>query len=106
MSNCSVLWRRTLRLRSSARWQGIVQMERRAEQYQRELARERDRLRLVLEINNHVAKLDINDVLRSASASIRSYFASDFATFWVLNEEIGQLQKRVARFSWREGIAG
>jgi len=61
-----------------------------AEQYQRELASERDRLRLVLEINNHVAKLDINDVLRSASASIRSYFGTDFAGFWVLKEETNQ----------------
>jgi formate hydrogenlyase transcriptional activator len=65
----------------------------RAEQYQRQLAGERDRLRLVLDINNHVAKLDINDVLRSASASIRSYFGSDFATFWLLKEETDQLQK-------------
>ena len=65
----------------------------RAERYQRELAGERDRLRLVLEINNHVSKLDINDVLRSASTSIRSYFGSDFATFWLLKEETSQLQK-------------
>ncbi len=65
----------------------------RAEQYQRELAGERDRLRLVLEINNHVAKLDINDVLRSASTSIRSYFGSEFVSFWVLNQESGQLEK-------------
>ena len=56
-----------------------------AEQYQRELAIERDRLRLLLEINNHlVTKLDINDLFRSASASIRSYFDSDFTGFWVL----------------------
>jgi formate hydrogenlyase transcriptional activator len=65
----------------------------RAEQYQRELASQRDRLRLVLEINNHVAKLDINDVLRLASASIRSYFGSDFATFWLLKEETSLLQR-------------
>ena len=63
-----------------------------AEQYQRELASERDRLRLVLEINNHVAKLDINDVLRSASASIRSYFRGDFVAFWILEEEANQLR--------------
>src|ERR1035437_3864646 len=69
-----------------------------AEQYQRELASQRDRLRLVLEINNHVAKLDINDVLRSASASIRSYFACDSVTFWLLNEETGQLQKMLDDF--------
>src|SRR5271166_4081448 len=48
-----------------------------AERYQRELGSQRDRLRLVLEINNQVARLDIDDVLRSASASIRSYFACD-----------------------------
>jgi len=70
----------------------------RAEQYQRELACERDRLRLVLEVNNHVAKLDINDVLRSASVSIRSYFGCDSVTFWVLNEETGQFQKMLQDF--------
>jgi len=38
-----------------------------AEQCQRELAIERHRLRLLLEINNHlVTKLDINDLFRSA----------------------------------------
>ncbi len=65
----------------------------RAEHYQRELAGERDRLRLVLDINNHVAKLDINDLFRSASASIRSYFGCDFTTFWLLKEDTNQLQK-------------
>jgi formate hydrogenlyase transcriptional activator len=69
-----------------------------AELYQRELASQRDRLRLVLEINNHVAKLDIDDVLRSASASIRSYFGCDSVAFWVLNEETGQLQNMLHDF--------
>ncbi|HVO60118.1 MAG TPA: sigma 54-interacting transcriptional regulator [Terriglobales bacterium] len=73
----------------------------REKQYQRELASERDRLRLVLEINNHVAKLDINDVLHSASASIRSYFGCDSVTFWVRNEETGQVQKM-----WQEFPSG
>jgi len=76
----------------------------RAEQYQRELASERDRLRLVLEINNHVAKLDINDVLRSASASIRSYFGCDSVTFWVLEEEGGRLEKVSQDFPGGKGL--
>jgi GAF domain-containing protein len=76
----------------------------RAEQYQRELASERDRLRLVLDITNQVAKLDINDVLRSASASIRSYFGSDFATFWVLKEETSQLQSVLHDFPGGKGL--
>ena len=70
----------------------------RAEQYQRELASERDRLRLVLEMNNHVAKLDIDDVLRSASISIRRYFGCDSIDFWVLKEETGQLQRLMQDF--------
>jgi formate hydrogenlyase transcriptional activator len=76
----------------------------RSEQYQRDLASERDRLRLVLEINNHVAKLNINDVLRSASASIRSYFRSDFATFWVLKEETSQLRSVLHDFPDGRGL--
>lgn len=76
----------------------------RAEQYQRELARERDRLRLVLDINNHVAKLDINDVLRSASASIRSYFASDFTAFWIFDKDSNQLHSAVLDFPAGKGL--
>jgi len=76
----------------------------RAEQYQRELAGERDRLRLVLDINNHISKLDINGVLCSASASIRSYFRCDSASFWVLNEETGQLQKLWQDFPDGKGL--
>jgi len=76
----------------------------RAEQYQRELASERDRLRLVLDINNHVAKLDMDDVLRSASASIRSYFGCDSVFFWVLDEESGRVQKALRDFPDGKGF--
>jgi len=75
-----------------------------AEQYQRELANERDRLRLVLEINNHVAKLDINDVLRSASASIRSYFGTDLTALWILDKESNHLQIAALDFPGRKGL--
>jgi formate hydrogenlyase transcriptional activator len=76
----------------------------RAEQYQRELARERDRLRLVLEINNHVvSKLDVKDVFRSASASIRSYFGSDFTGFWMLEKDSNQLQSVLLDFPGGKG---
>ena len=50
-----------------------------AELYQRQVVKERDRLRLLLEINNHiVSKLDINELFRSASASIRTLFSERF----------------------------
>jgi formate hydrogenlyase transcriptional activator len=75
----------------------------RAERYQRELASERDRLRLVLEMNNHVAKLDIDDVLRSASTSIRTYFHCDSIAVWVLKQETGTLQEVLHDFPGGNG---
>jgi formate hydrogenlyase transcriptional activator len=76
-----------------------------AEQYQRELATERDRLRLLLEINNHVvSKLNIDDLFRSASASIRSYFRNDFTGFWVLAKDSNQLQNVMLDFPDGKGL--
>jgi len=67
-----------------------------AEQYQRDLAAERDRLRLLLEINNHVvSKLDMDDLFRSASASIRSYFGNHLTGFWLLEKGSHRLQSVV-----------
>src|SRR5215475_12969810 len=71
----------------------------RAASYQRELARERDRLRLVLEINNHViTKLDTNDLLRFAGTSIRSYFGSDVTGCWILEKGSNKLQSVLLDF--------
>ncbi|HEX2716020.1 MAG TPA: sigma 54-interacting transcriptional regulator, partial [Candidatus Acidoferrales bacterium] len=64
-----------------------------AELYQRQVVKERDRLRLLLEINNHIAsKLNIEELFRSASASIRSYFRNDFAGFWMIDKQSNQLE--------------
>jgi formate hydrogenlyase transcriptional activator len=76
----------------------------RAEQYERELASERDRLRLVLEMNNYIAKLDIDEVLRSASTSIRGYFRCDSIDLWVLQEEGGRMQKVLHDFPGGKGV--
>jgi formate hydrogenlyase transcriptional activator len=54
-----------------------------AELYQRQVVKERDRLRLLLEINNHI---------QSASASIRSYFRNDFTGFWLIDKQSNHLQ--------------
>ena len=76
-----------------------------AELYQRQVAKERDRLRLVLEINNHiVSKLDINDLFRSASASIRTYFRNDFTGFWLIDKQSNQLECVVLDFPGRKGF--
>jgi formate hydrogenlyase transcriptional activator len=70
-----------------------------AELYQRQVVKERDRLRLLLEINNHiVSKLDINELFRSASASIRTYFRNDFTGFWLIDKQSNQLECVVLDF--------
>src|SRR5271157_5051772 len=75
-----------------------------AELYQRQVGKERDRLRLLLEINNHVvSKLDINELFRSASASIRSYFRNDFTGFWLIDKQSDQLQCVVLDFPSGQG---
>ncbi len=64
-----------------------------AELYQRQVVKERDRLKLLLEINNHiVSKLDINELFRSASTSLRTYFRNDFAGFWLIDKQSNLLE--------------
>ena len=76
-----------------------------AELYQREVAKERDRLKLLLEINNHiVSKLDINDLFRSASASIRNYFHNDFIGLWLLDKQSNQLEQVALDFPSAKGL--
>ena len=76
-----------------------------AELYQRQVVKERDRLRLLLEINNHVvSKLDINELFRSASASIRRYFQNDFAGFWLIDKQSNRLELSVLDFPASKGL--
>ena len=75
-----------------------------AELYQRQVVKERDRLKLLLEINNHiVSKLDINELFRSASASIRTYFRNDFTGFWLIDKQSNQLECVVLDFPSGKG---
>src|SRR5271168_2102876 len=75
-----------------------------AEVYERQVVKERDRLRLLLEINNHiVSKLDINELFRSASASIRGYFRNDFTGFWLIDKQANQLECAVLDFPSGKG---
>ena len=76
-----------------------------ADLYQRQVVRERDRLRLLLEINNHIAsKLDITELLQSASASMRTYFGIDFAGFWLIEKPSNQLERIVLDFPSSKGF--
>jgi formate hydrogenlyase transcriptional activator len=75
------------------------------EAYQRDLTRERDRLSLLLEINNHVVTiLDINDLFRAASASIRKHFANDFTSFMLFDGRSDRLNIVVLDFPASRGF--
>jgi formate hydrogenlyase transcriptional activator len=76
-----------------------------AELYQRQLAHERDRLRLLLEINNQVVtQLGVNELFRSASLSIRKYFANDFTGFWLIDKHSNRLECAVLDFPSGKGF--
>src|ERR1700721_1586767 len=76
-----------------------------AELYQRQLAHERDRLRLLLEINNQVVtQLGVNELFRSASSSIRKYFANDFTGFWLIDKHSNRLECTVLDFPGGKGF--
>jgi GAF domain-containing protein len=75
------------------------------EAYQRDLTRERDRLSFLLEVNNHVVSvLDINDLFRAASASIRKHFGNDFAGFMLFNDRFDRLKVVVLDFPASRGF--
>lgn len=76
-----------------------------ADQYQRQLAEERDRFKLLLEINNHVVtQLEINDLFRHASSSLRKYFANDFTGFWIIDKQTNKLECALLDFPTGKGF--
>jgi formate hydrogenlyase transcriptional activator len=60
---------------------------------EQQLASERDRLRLLLEVSNAVvSNLSLRDLLLSISACLRQFFNHDFASVVLKDEEAGQLR--------------
>jgi formate hydrogenlyase transcriptional activator len=56
------------------------------------LERERDRFKLLLEINNHIVNhLDVHELFSAASGSIREYFDNAFTGFWLFDEATNEL---------------
>src|SRR5208283_2298433 len=70
-----------------------------AESYQRQLLAERDRWKLLLEINNHViSRLDVKELFRAACDSFRKYFENDLAAIWLLHRDQNRLEVAVMDF--------
>ncbi|HVO59466.1 MAG TPA: sigma 54-interacting transcriptional regulator [Terriglobales bacterium] len=64
-----------------------------------ELAQERDRLSLLLEINNYIAsKLEVDGLFEAVSASMRKHLGSDATTFWLINKDSGCLERKYIDF--------
>jgi formate hydrogenlyase transcriptional activator len=77
----------------------------RAELYQREVMKERDRLQLLLEINNHiVSKLEVDELFQAVAASMRKHFGNDATTFWLANKQSGCLERRFLDFPTGKGF--
>ena len=77
----------------------------RAEHFQRELAKERDCLRLLLDINNAVVShLDVDEVFRSASTLIREYFGSELTAVWLIDRQSDQIQRVLLDFPSGKGF--
>src|SRR5271166_2255649 len=76
-----------------------------AESYQRQLVAERDRWKLLLEVNNHViAYLDAKELFRAACDSLRKYFENDFAAIWLLDKDQNRLEAAAMDFPASRGF--
>ncbi len=76
-----------------------------ADSYQRQLEAERDRWKLLLDINNHVtAFLDVRALFRAACTSLRKYFNNDFAAIWLIDKDQNRLQTVALDFPTSQGF--
>ncbi len=61
--------------------------------YQQLLLHERDRLRLLLEVNNHViSHLELGDLFRAISSALRECFHHEYTGLWLFEEGSTQLR--------------
>ena len=76
-----------------------------AQVYQQELARERDRLRLLLEVNNAlVSTLDLHQLLSSISACLRRVLNHDYASLGLYEPEAQVVRLQALDFPRGKGL--
>jgi formate hydrogenlyase transcriptional activator len=77
----------------------------RAEEARRELTAERDRLRLLLEVNNAVVThLDLHELLAAVYASLRAVLHHEFISLSLYDPETDQLRVHVLDFAEGKGL--
>jgi len=76
-----------------------------AQAYERELAHERDRLKLLLKINNFiVTKLSVPEMFQAAAVSLREYFGNDLSSFWLIDEQAEKFECAAQDFPESRGF--
>jgi len=76
-----------------------------AQLYQQELARERDRLRLLLEVNNAlVSTLDLHQLLSAISACLRRVMNHDYASLGLYEPDAQQVRLQALDFPQSKGL--
>ncbi len=77
----------------------------RAQAYQRQLAQERDRLRVLLEANNAVvSKLDLHDLLNAISASLRRVIHHEYTSLALFEPVTNQMRVLALDFPQGKGL--
>ncbi|HLX08901.1 MAG TPA: sigma 54-interacting transcriptional regulator [Thermoanaerobaculia bacterium] len=76
-----------------------------AQSYEQQLGRDRDRLRLLLEINNTlVANLDLRELFAAISTSLRRVMHHDYTSLTLLEAEASQLRLHALDFPLGKGL--
>jgi formate hydrogenlyase transcriptional activator len=76
-----------------------------AELYHREVVKQRDRLGLLLEINNHIiSKLEADELFQAVAGSMRKHLGNDFTSLWLLNKQTGFWERKFLDFPGGKGF--
>src|SRR6202140_1689376 len=76
-----------------------------AQAYQRQLAQERDRLRVLLEVNNAtISKLDLHDLLNAISASLRRVIHHEYTSLALYEPATNQMRMLALDFPQGKGL--
>jgi len=76
-----------------------------AELYHREIVKQRDRLSLLLEINNHiVTRLEAEELFQAVAGSMRRHFGNDLTSLWLFNKRTDCLERKFLDFPAGKGF--
>jgi len=75
------------------------------ERYHREVVNQRDRLSLLLEINNHiVSKLEAEELFQAVAGSMRKRWGNDLTSLWLFNKQTDCLERKFLDFPAGKGF--